>query len=443
MANTSDLMDKLVSLSKRRGFVFQSSEIYGGTGSVWDYGPLGVELKNNVKQLWWRSMVHERDDIEGIDAAILMHPKVWEASGHVAGFSDPLVECGNCHRRFRTDAPEIAGKNQCPVCGKKDTFGEPRNFNLMFKTFMGAVEDSAATVYLRPETAQGIYVNFQNVLTSTRQRIPFGIGQIGKAFRNEITPGNFVFRTREFEQMEMQFFVEPGTDDEWMEYWKERRMNWVLGLGINKDKLRFHQHGPNDLAHYAKDAYDIEYEMPFGWQEFEGIHNRTDFDLNRHQEYSGKKLEYVDPVDRNKRYVPYIIETSAGADRTTLVVMMDAYREEQVEGEARTVMGFHPRIAPIKAAILPLVNKDGMPEFATKLHAELKRAGIPSSYDDGGSIGKRYRRQDEAGTPFAFTIDGQSSADQTVTVRDRDTLKQERIAASQVVDYVRDRIASA
>src|SRR5687768_14419671 len=443
MATKNELMDKLVSLSKRRGFVFQSSEIYGGTGSVWDYGPLGVELKNNVKQLWWRSMVHERDDIEGIDAAILMHPKVWEASGHVAGFSDPLVECSNCHRRFRTDAPEIAGKNQCPVCGKKDTFGEPRNFNLMFKTFMGAVEDSAATVYLRPETAQGIYVNFQNVLTSTRQRIPFGIGQIGKAFRNEITPGNFVFRTREFEQMEMQFFVEPGSDDEWMEYWKERRMNWVLGLGINKDKLRFHQHGPNDLAHYAKDAYDIEYEMPFGWQEFEGIHNRTDFDLNRHQEYSGKKLEYVDPIDRNKRYVPYIIETSAGADRTTLVVMMDAYREEQLEGEVRTVMGFHPRIAPIKAAILPLVNKDGMPEFATKLLDEFKRAGIPSSYDDGGSIGKRYRRQDEAGTPFAFTIDGQSAADQTVTVRDRDTLKQERIAASQVVDYVRDRIASA
>ena len=443
MANTSDLMDKLVSLSKRRGFVFQSSEIYGGTGSVWDYGPLGVELKNNVKQMWWRSMVHERDDIEGIDAAILMHPKVWEASGHVAGFSDPLVECGNCHRRFRTDAPEIQGKNQCPVCGKKDTFGEPRNFNLMFKTFMGAVEDSAATVYLRPETAQGIYVNFQNVLTSTRQRIPFGIGQIGKAFRNEITPGNFVFRTREFEQMEMQFFVEPGSDDEWMEYWKERRMNWILGLGINKEKLRFHQHGPDDLAHYAKDAYDIEYEMPFGWQEFEGIHNRTDFDLGRHQEFSGKKLEYVDPMDRNKRYIPYIIETSAGADRTTLVVMMDAYREEQLEGEVRTVMGFHPRIAPIKAAILPLVNKDGMPEFATKLHTEFKRAGIPASYDDGGSIGKRYRRQDEAGTPYAFTVDGQSSADQTVTVRDRDTLKQERIAASQVLDYVRERIASA
>jgi glycyl-tRNA synthetase len=442
MANTSDLMDKLVSLSKRRGFVFQSSEIYGGTGSVWDYGPLGVELKNNIKQLWWRSMVHERDDIEGIDAAILMHPKVWEASGHVAGFSDPLVECTNCHRRFRTDAPEIQGKNQCPVCGKKDTFGEPRMFNLMFKTFMGPVEDSAATVYLRPETAQGIYVNFQNVMTASRQRIPFGIGQIGKAFRNEITPGNFIFRTREFEQMEMQFFVEPGSDDEWMAYWKERRMNWVIGLGINKDKLRFHQHAADELAHYAKDAYDIQYEMPFGWQEFEGIHNRTDFDLKRHQEYSGKKLEYVDPMDREKRYIPYIIETSAGADRTTLVVMMDAYREEQMENETRVVMGFHPRIAPIKAAIFPLVNKEGMPEFATRLHEELKRASIPSQYDDSGSIGKRYRRQDETGTPFCFTVDGQSAGDQTVTVRDRDTLQQERIDASQVVTYVRERIAS-
>src|SRR5687768_4361115 len=447
-AATPDVMEKLVSLCKRRGFIFQSSEIYGGTGSVWDYGPLGVELKRNLKERWWHAMVRARNDIEGLDAAILMHPRVWEASGHVSGFVDPLVDCRNCKKRFRADDPKIKGTPgapdaQCPACGMKGTLSEARQFNLMFKTFMGPVEDSAAVVYLRPETAQGIYVNFLNVQQSTRQKIPFGIAQIGKAFRNEITPGNFIFRTREFEQMEMQFFVEPGQDDEWMQYWKQHRMDWVLGLGINKDKLRFHQHAADELAHYAKDAYDIQYEMPFGWQEFEGIHNRTDFDLNRHQEYSGKKLEYVDPIDRNKRYVPYIIETSAGADRTTLVVMMDAYREEQLEGEVRTVMGFHPRIAPIKAAILPLVNKDGMPEFATKLLDEFKRAGIPSSYDDGGSIGKRYRRQDEAGTPFAFTIDGQSAADQTVTVRDRDTLKQERIAASQVVDYVRDRIASA
>jgi glycyl-tRNA synthetase len=442
MANTQDLMDKLVSLCKRRGFVFQSSEIYGGTGSVWDYGPLGVELKNNIKQLWWRSMVHERDDIEGIDAAILMHPRVWEASGHVAGFTDPLIECSNCHRRFRADNPDVAGKNQCPVCGKKDTFGEPRMFNLMFKTFMGPVEESAATVYLRPETAQGIYVNFQNVLQASRQRIPFGIAQIGKAFRNEITPGNFIFRTREFEQMEMQFFVEPGSDDEWMQYWKEKRMQWVRNLGIREEKLRFHQHEPDELAHYAKDAYDIQYEMPFGWQEFEGIHNRSDFDLKQHQEYSGKRLEYVDPMDRAKKYIPYIIETSAGADRTTLVVMMDAYREEQIENETRVVMAFHPRIAPIKAAIFPLVNKEGMPELASNIHEDFKRSAINSFYDDSGSIGKRYRRQDETGTPFCITVDGQTVQDQTVTVRHRDTLQQERVNVTQLVSYVHERITA-
>ncbi|HET9439708.1 MAG TPA: glycine--tRNA ligase [Longimicrobiales bacterium] len=443
MAKQSDLMDKLVSLCKRRGFVFQSSEIYGGTGSVWDYGPLGVELKNNVKAAWWRAMVHARDDIEGLDAAILMHPKVWEASGHVAGFTDPLVQCKNCSRRFRADDPAVAAKNQCPTCGTKEAFGEPRMFNLMFKTFMGPVEDSAAVVYLRPETAQGIYINFQNVLQSSRQRIPFGIAQIGKAFRNEITPGNFIFRTREFEQMEMQFFVEPGQDDEWLQYWKERRMQWVLDLGIRPEKLRFHQHRADELAHYAKDAYDIQYEMPFGWQEFEGIHNRTDFDLKRHQEYSGKRLEYVDPVDREKKYVPYIIETSAGADRTLLVVLMDAYREEIVEGgEQRVVLGLHPRLAPVKAAIFPLVNKDGMPELATRLHEGLRQAGIPSQYDDSGSIGKRYRRQDETGTPFCFTVDGQSSADQTVTVRDRDSLQQIRISVDKVTEYLQERIAS-
>ena len=441
MAKQPDLMDKLVSLCKRRGFIFQSSEIYGGTGSVWDYGPLGVELKNNVKLAWWRAMVHERDDIEGLDAAILMHPRVWEASGHVAGFTDPLVQCKNCSRRFRADDPAVVEKKQCPVCGTKDAFGEPRMFNLMFKTFMGPVEDSAAVVYLRPETAQGIYINFQNVQQSTRQRIPFGIAQIGKAFRNEITPGNFIFRTREFEQMEMQFFVEPGQDDQWLDYWKQRRMDWVLGLGIRPEKLRFHQHAPDELAHYAKDAYDIQYEMPFGWQEFEGIHNRTDFDLKRHQEYSGKRLEYVDPVDRNKRYIPYIIETSAGADRTLLVVLMDAYREEEVEGgEQRVVLALHPRLAPIKAAIFPLVNKDGMPELATRIHEGLRRAGIPTQYDDSGSIGKRYRRQDETGTPFCITVDGQSGQDQTVTVRDRDSLQQVRISIGSTEEYLLERI---
>nr|PZN89135.1 MAG: glycine--tRNA ligase [bacterium] len=439
MANGTDLMEKLVSLAKRRGFVYQSSEIYGGTGSVWDYGPLGVELKNNIKAAWWRAMVHERDDIEGLDAAILMHPRVWEASGHVAGFVDPLVECRQCHRRFRADNPEVQG-GQCPVCGAKDSFTEPRMFNLMFKTFMGPVEEAAAVVYLRPETAQGIYVNFQNVLTSSRQRIPFGIAQIGKAFRNEITPGNFIFRTREFEQMEMQYFVEPGTDEEWFEYWREKRMEWVVSLGIRRERLRFHEHAPHELAHYAKRAFDIQYEFPFGWQEFEGIHNRTDFDLSRHQEYSGKKLEYVDPVNRDKRYIPYVIETSAGVDRTMLVVLADAYREEVVEGETRVVLALSPRLAPIKVAVFPLVKKDGMPEMAEKIHKAFRAAGIPSFYDDSGSIGRRYRRQDEAGTPFAITVDGQSLEDGSVTVRDRDTLAQERVDAGRVVEYVRERI---
>ena len=432
-------MEKLVSLCKRRGFIFQSSEIYGGTGSVWDYGPLGVELQRNVKEAWWRSMVHERDDIEGLDAAILMHPRVWEASGHVAGFTDPLVECSNCRRRFRADNAEVAN-GQCPTCGTKNAFGEPRSFNLMFKTFMGAVEEAAATVYLRPETAQGSYVNFQNVLQSGRQRIPFGVAQIGKAFRNEITPGNFIFRTREFEQMEMQFFVEPGTDDEWFEYWKAKRMEWHLGLGIRAEKLRFHEHGPDELAHYAKTAFDIEYEFPFGWSEFEGIHNRTDFDLGRHQEYSGKKLEYVDPVNREKRYLPYVVETAVGVGRTVLAVLADAYNEEDLEGETRVIMRLNPRLAPIKVAIFPLVKKDGMPELATNIGQAVRKAGINAFYDDSGSIGRRYRRQDEAGTPFALTVDGQSTQDQTVTIRDRDTLEQTRISVDSVIEYLRARV---
>lgn len=435
MPKASDVMDRLVSLCKRRGFIFQSSEIYGGTGSVWDYGPLGVELQRNVKESWWRAMVHQRDDIEGLDAAILMHPRVWEASGHVSGFSDPLVECKNCHRRFRADAPELdAGK--CPVCGARDSFSEPRMFNLMFRTFMGPVEEDADVVYLRPETAQGSYVNFQNVLTASRQRIPFGIAQIGKAFRNEITPGNFIFRTREFEQMEMQFFVDPTTDDEWFEYWKAERMRWVCALGIDPARLRFHEHAPDELAHYAKTAFDIEYEFPFGWQEFEGVHNRTDFDLKRHQEFSGKKLEYVDPVDRTKRFVPYVIETAIGVGRTVLVLLADAYTEEEVAGEPRVVMKLHPRLAPLKAAVFPLVNRESMPELAQRVHQALRGAGIPSFFDDAGSIGRRYRRQDEAGTPFAITIDGESLQDSTVTVRDRDTLAQERIGIDHVVDYI-------
>jgi glycyl-tRNA synthetase len=438
MADTS-LMDKLVSLCKRRGFVFQSSEIYGGLGSVWDYGPLGVELKRNVKERWWRSMVHERDDIEGLDAAILMHPRVWEASGHVSGFTDPLIDCRQCKNRFRADDARLKGTPgqpdaQCPVCGSRGTLTEPRLFNLMFKTFMGPVEEQAAVIYLRPETAQGIYVNYLNVLQGSRQRVPFGIAQIGKAFRNEITPGNFIFRTREFEQMEMQFFVKPGTDAEWFERWREWRMGWHHALGLGPAKLRWHEHGPGELAHYARAAYDIEYEFPFGWNEIEGIHNRGDFDLGRHQEHSGKKLEYFDQA-ANERYLPLIVESSAGADRVTLTVLVDGYREEQVEGETRVVLGLHPAVAPIKAAVLPLVKKDGMPELATRVYDDLRRR-FKCFYDDSGAIGRRYRRMDEAGTPFCITIDGETAAAQSVTVRHRDSMTQERISIDAVADFV-------
>jgi glycyl-tRNA synthetase len=443
MADTT-LMDKLVSLCKRRGFVFQSSEIYGGLGSVWDYGPLGVELKKNVKDRWWRAMVHARDDIEGLDAAILMHPKVWEASGHVSGFTDPLVDCRQCKNRFRADDPRIKGTPgqpdaQCPVCGTRGSLTEPRMFNLMFKTFMGPVEDSAAVVYLRPETAQGIYVNYLNVLQSSRQRIPFGIAQIGKAFRNEITPGNFIFRTREFEQMEMQFFVQPGTDGEWFERWREWRMEWHRSLGLDPAKLQWHQHSGSELAHYAKAAFDIQYQFPFGWQEIEGIHNRGDFDLSRHQEYSGKRLEYFDQA-QNQRYLPYIVETSAGADRVTLTLLVDAYREEQVEGETRVVLGLSPAVAPIKAGVFPLVKKDGMPELATTLYHDLRKQ-FACFYDDSGAIGRRYRRMDEAGTPFGVTVDGETLSDRTVTVRYRDSMRQERVALDQVAGYIHERVS--
>ena len=442
MADTA-LMDKLVSLCKRRGFVFQSSEIYGGLGSVWDYGPLGVALKRNVKDRWWSSMVNARDDIEGLDAAILMHPRVWEASGHVAGFTDPLVDCRQCKNRFRADDPRIKGTPgqpdaQCPVCGTRGSLTEPRMFNLMFKTFMGPVEDSASVVYLRPETAQGIYVNYLNVLQSSRQKIPFGIAQIGKAFRNEITPGNFIFRTREFEQMEMQFFVQPGTDGEWFERWREWRMEWHRSLGLDPAKLQWHQHAGSELAHYAKAAFDIQYQFPFGWQEIEGIHNRGDFDLGRHQEFSGKKLEYFDQAE-NQRYLPYIVETSAGADRVTLTLLVDAYREEQVEGETRVVLGLHPSVAPITAGVFPLVKKDGMPELATTLYHELRRE-LACFYDDSGAIGRRYRRMDEAGTPFGITVDGETLAARTVTVRHRDSMQQERVGLDRVESYIKEKL---
>jgi glycyl-tRNA synthetase len=441
-------MDKLVSLCKRRGFIFQSSEVYGGTGSVWDYGPLGVELKKNLKDRWWHAMVRARSDIEGLDAAILMHPRVWEASGHVSGFVDPLVDCRNCKKRFRADDARIKGKpgtpeGQCPACGMKGTLSEPRQFNLMFKTFMGPVEDTAAVVYLRPETAQGIFVNFLNVQQSTRQKVPFGIAQIGKAFRNEITPGNFIFRTREFEQMEMQFFVDPESDHmAWFEFWKAHRMEWHRSLGIAPDRLQFHQHDATELAHYARAAFDIQFDFggTLGFQEIEGVHHRSDFDLSRHQEFSGKRLEYFDQP-ANRRYIPFVIETSVGADRTFLALLVNGYREETVAGEeeGRTVLGLHPSLAPIKAGVFPLVKKDGMPEFAERLATEL-RASFPVFYDESGAIGRRYRRQDEIGTPFCVTVDGQSTADNTVTVRDRDTLLQERIPADAVASFIRERV---
>ena len=437
-------MDKIVSLCKRRGFVFQSSEIYGGAASVWDYGPLGVELRRNVADAWWSAMVHARDDIEGLDAGILMHPRVWEASGHVSGFADPLLECKTCKKRWRADH---LGEGACPrkpslaPGGHGDCeLGEPRLFNLMFKTFMGPVEEDASVVYLRPETAQGSYVNFLNVQQTMRQRVPFGIAQVGKAFRNEITPGNFIFRTREFEQAEMQFFVKPGSDDEWFDYWLDGRLAWHHGIGIRPEKLRVHAHGPGELAHYAKTAVDIEYEFPFGWQELEGVHNRTDFDLSRHQEYSGKRLLYIDPGS-GERYVPYVVETALGVGRAALVALVDGYREEEVAGQERVVLGLDPRLAPIKAAVFPLMKKHGQPETAMELMKTLRRARIPASYDQAGSIGRRYRRQDEAGTPWCVTIDRQTGEDGSVTIRDRDTLAQERVGLDHVADWIRERLA--
>ncbi len=423
-------MEKLVSLCKRRGFIFPSSEIYGGINSCYDYGPLGVELKRKVKEYWWRTMTQLHEDIEGLDASILMHPKVWEASGHVAGFTDPLVDCKKCKSRFRAD--QVTSK-ACPKCGGELT--EARQFNLMFKTFMGPVESEANVVYLRPETAQGIYVNYQNVLTASRQKVPFGIAQIGKAFRNEITPGNFTFRMREFEQMEMQYFVKPGTDSQTFERWKEERIGWYLKMGIKKENLRFHEHDKNELAHYAKAAFDIQYQFPFGWNELEGIHNRSDFDLTQHQKFSGKNLQYFDETSK-ERYLPYIIETSAGCDRTILCVLCDAFEEE---GE-RTVLHFAPFLAPIQVAIMPLVSKDGLPEIARKLQAELQ-PHFSVFFDESGSIGRRYRRQDEAGTPFCVTIDGETRENETVTLRDRDSMKQDRLKMGELKSLLQQKLA--
>jgi len=496
-------MYTIVSLCKRRGSIFPSSEIYGGLGSTWDYGPLGVELKNNVKRAWWKAVVQQRDDMVGLDAAILMHPEVWIASGHVAGFSDPMVECKNCNQRFRANDLDVfeiysiegdrfiglvsdtnprwepgmivpshqaedwvqqllqekqvavsqgvhvqrrrrslqdvpIDKVPCPTCRAVGTLTKPRMFNLMFKTFFGPVEDEASEVYLRPETAQGIFVNFQNVLASTRKKLPFGIAQIGKAFRNEITPGNFTFRTREFEQMEIEYFVKPGTDEEWLKHWTEERVNWYLDLGIRKENLRLRPHGDDELAHYARACYDIEYLFPMGWSELEGIANRTDFDLRMHAEHSGKDLSYFDD-ETKERYLPYVIEPSAGVDRSVLAFLVDAYHEEEVRGEKRVVLRLDKRLAPIKVAVLPLSRNERLRPTARKVY-DLLRKHWMVQYDDAQSIGRRYRRQDEIGTPFAVTIDFDTLEDHAVTIRERDSMEQVRVPIEGLVEALRERL---
>ena len=530
--NTNELMDKLVALCKRRGFIFQGSEIYGGINGFWDYGPLGVELKRNVKAAWWEDVVRKRDDMVGLDAAIIMNPRVWEASGHVGGFSDPMVDCKACKARFRADklftvrffggdgrplhaegaeadnaeqaiaaaaakAPSNArrklkgeyttrvyapgaeptpeDKSICPACGELDQLTSGRNFNLMFKTSVGALEDSSSVAYLRPETAQGIFVNYKNVLDTSRMKLPFGIAQIGKAFRNEINPRNYTFRSREFEQMEIEFFCHPDEAAKWYEYWREARFQWYVDHGLTSSKLRLRDHDQDELAHYAASCADIEYEFPFGVNELEGVANRTDFDLTQHQESSGRDLTYFDDDawDRDKdkfsadnfdgdkkaskaaaaeakrglpyRFTPYVIEPSGGVTRAVLAFLCEAYTEDEApddkgQMQSRTVMKLHPRLAPTKLAIFPLVKKEGMPEVARKIHEAARDSGLACFYDEKGAVGRRYRRQDEAGTPFCVTVDGQTLEDQTVTVRDRDSLRQERIDASRVTEYVRERL---
>ena len=495
-------MEKIVSLCKRRGFIFQSSEIYGGLKASYDYGPLGVELKKNIKEAWWRDMVHRRNDIVGLDCSIVMHPDVWKASGHLAGFSDPLVDCKNCKERFRADhAPKAepgssveyreSGKSGgkklmgtveergyvCPVCGCPDLSAE-RQFNLMFRTSMGPVDplqeianavdelsamdnksrmeklseiSARSAVYLRPETAQGMFVNFKNILDSSRVKPPFGIAQVGKSYRNEITTSNLTFRTCEFEQMEMEYFVKPGEDETWYDYWRSARLEWYVRLGLNPEHLRLRDHEDSELAHYAKACADVEYFFPFEnqqgegeWGELEGIANRTDYDLKKHSEFTGKDLSYFDP-ETKERYVPYVIEPAAGADRAALAFLCDAFDEERVPTakggeEVRTVLRFHPKIAPIKVAVFPLVKRDGMPEKSQKIMENLLDSGINCFYDHGGAIGRRYRRQDEAGTPYCLTVDSQTLEDDTVTIRDRDTMKQERIPIQGIVEELKNRI---
>jgi glycyl-tRNA synthetase len=438
-------MDSLTSLAKRRGIVFPSSEIYGGLRSSWDYGPLGVELKNNVKRAWWRSMVQLRDDVVGMDSAIIMSPRVWEASGHVAGFSDPLVECLSCHQRFREDHL-AAGQDRgavCPNCGNNQ-FTEPRQFNLMFKTHLGPVEDESSVAYLRPETAQGMFVDFRTVQQASRLKVPFGIAQVGKSFRNEITPSNFIFRTREFEQMEMEFFVEPGSDERWFEYWLQARLDWFLELGVRRENLRLRPHESEELAHYAKAATDIEYEFPFGWAELEGVANRQDFDLRQHQEFSGEDLTYYDQ-ENDRRYLPFVVEPALGVERAVLAFLLDAYRVDEApsakgEMEKRTFLALHRSLAPIKLAVLPLSRNEALVPEARRVH-DLVKGRWMTSYDDAGAIGRRYRRQDEVGTPFCVTVDFDSINDRAVTVRDRDTMAQDRVSIDKLVDYLEGRLS--
>jgi len=459
MARRTDLMDTIVSLSKRRGFVYPSSEIYGGLRASWDYGPLGVEMKNNVKRQWWTSIVQERDDIVGLDSSVILAREVWEASGHVTEFVDPLVECQSCHKRFRADHLTEAYEEKhghapsdglatiaCPNCGTKGAFTEPRVFNLLLRTYLGVVEDDSALAYLRPETAQGIFINFRNVLQTSRKKIPFGIGQIGKSFRNEITPGNFIFRTREFEQMEMEFFVQPGTDEEWHDHWIESRMAWYTELGLRPENLRLFEHPPENRSHYSKRTVDIEYRFGFPgseWGELEGIANRTDFDLSTHVRASGQDMSYLD-ADSGERYVPYVIEPAAGVDRCVLVFLMDAYTEDQAPDakgtmEKRTVLRLDHRIAPVKVAVLPLSRNADLSPKARDIAARLRRRWH-TDFDDASAIGRRYRRQDEIGTPFCVTVDFETLADQAVTIRERDTMRQDRIGIDGLEAYLAERL---
>jgi len=428
-------MEKLVNLSKRRGFVFPSSDIYGGLGSTFDYGPLGIELKRNVKEAWWRDMVQRRADVLGLDAAILMHPRTWEASGHLQNFTDPLVDCKKCKQRFRAD--HVTG-DRCPECGGELT--EARRFNLMFKTFMGPVEDDASTVYLRPETAQGIFVNFANLVDTQRVKLPFGVAQIGKSFRNEITPGNFIFRTREFEQMEMEYFVRPNPEEEarWFNFWVEFRYNWFLKYGVAREHLRMRPHGDEELSHYSRGTTDLEFQYPFGWGELEGIAKRGSYDLDQHAKHSGRDLSYFDEETR-ERFRPWVIEPALGVDRAMLAFMLEAYDEDVVENEERIVMRFDARLAPVKVAVFPLLRKGGQPEKAQAVREELQRY-FTVAYDQAGSIGRRYRRQDEVGTPFGVTVDHQSMDDDTVTLRDRDSTQQERIPIARLAAEIIERI---